>query len=57
MPELKPWQELPVGGTVLRDDAAQPETGGWRTGVKPRADVPTSASLRSRMVIRFLTML
>jgi 2-oxoacid:acceptor oxidoreductase delta subunit (pyruvate/2-ketoisovalerate family) len=39
MPELKPWSELPLGGTLVRDDAVQPETGGWRTGVKPRVNV------------------
>jgi 2-oxoacid:acceptor oxidoreductase delta subunit (pyruvate/2-ketoisovalerate family) len=39
MPELKPWSALPVGGTVVRDDALQPETGGWRTGLKPQADL------------------
>jgi 2-oxoacid:acceptor oxidoreductase delta subunit (pyruvate/2-ketoisovalerate family) len=39
MPELKAWQELPVGGSVVASEAAQPETGGWRTGLKPEADV------------------
>ncbi len=27
------------GGIVLRDDAEQPETGAWRTGVKPQVDL------------------
>ena len=27
------------GGIVLRDEAEQPETGGWRTGVKPQVDL------------------
>ena len=39
MPDLKPWSALPIGGTVVRDDAVQPETGGWRTGLKPQADL------------------
>jgi 2-oxoacid:acceptor oxidoreductase delta subunit (pyruvate/2-ketoisovalerate family) len=30
---------LPTGGTVLRDEATRNRTGGWRTGVKPRADL------------------
>jgi 2-oxoacid:acceptor oxidoreductase delta subunit (pyruvate/2-ketoisovalerate family) len=38
MPELRPWQDLPVGGVVIRDDAEQPETGGWRTGTKPHVE-------------------
>jgi len=39
MPELKPWQQLHPGGVVIRDEAIQPETGGWRTGTKPVADL------------------
>jgi 2-oxoacid:acceptor oxidoreductase delta subunit (pyruvate/2-ketoisovalerate family) len=39
MPELRPWQDLPVGGVVIRDDAEQPETGGWRTGTKPHVEL------------------
>ena len=39
MAELKNWNELLAGGTVVRDDAPQPETGGWRTGVKPEVDL------------------
>jgi 2-oxoacid:acceptor oxidoreductase delta subunit (pyruvate/2-ketoisovalerate family) len=27
------------GGIVLRDEADQPETGAWRTGVKPQVDL------------------
>ena len=38
MAELRPWQALPLGGVVGRDDAARQRTGGWRTGVKPEAD-------------------
>jgi pyruvate ferredoxin oxidoreductase gamma subunit len=39
MPELKTWEELTVGGAVVASDAVQPETGGWRTGLKPSADL------------------
>jgi 2-oxoacid:acceptor oxidoreductase delta subunit (pyruvate/2-ketoisovalerate family) len=39
VPELKAWHELPVGGTVVRDDAEQPVTGGWRTGLRPEVDL------------------
>jgi 2-oxoacid:acceptor oxidoreductase delta subunit (pyruvate/2-ketoisovalerate family) len=35
MRSLKPWRELGAGGVVLRDDAEQPHTGSWRTGLKP----------------------
>jgi 2-oxoacid:acceptor oxidoreductase delta subunit (pyruvate/2-ketoisovalerate family) len=35
MPELTAWNELPLGGVVRPEDAVQPRTGGWRTGVKP----------------------
>ena len=38
---LKPWQELPTGGVVVRDDAELPQTGGWRTGTKPSVDLAT----------------
>ena len=38
MAALRPWQELAPGGTVRREDAPRQSTGGWRTGVKPRAD-------------------
>jgi 2-oxoacid:acceptor oxidoreductase delta subunit (pyruvate/2-ketoisovalerate family) len=39
MGELKRWDELEPGGTVLPADAPRPRTGGWRTGVKPSADL------------------
>ena len=39
MAALRPWQALPLGGVVGRDDAARQRTGGWRTGVKPSADL------------------
>jgi 2-oxoacid:acceptor oxidoreductase delta subunit (pyruvate/2-ketoisovalerate family) len=37
--ELKPWDDLPVGGAVIRAQAPRPQTGGWRTGVKPAVDL------------------
>ncbi len=39
MPELKSWDQLTIGGTVVRDDAEQPITGGWRTGLRPEVDL------------------
>jgi 2-oxoacid:acceptor oxidoreductase delta subunit (pyruvate/2-ketoisovalerate family) len=36
---LRPWPELEPGGVVVRDDADQPATGEWRTGLKPAADL------------------
>ena len=30
---------LPIGGAVVRDEAAQPHTGGWRTGLQPAVDL------------------
>lgn len=39
MAALRPWQELPAGGTVLRDDAVQPHTGSWRTGLRPTVEL------------------
>jgi len=39
VPELKAWHALHAGGVVVRDEAVQPETGGWRTGTVPRADL------------------
>lgn len=38
MADLRPWQQLPAGG-VVGADAPRQRTGGWRTGVKPRADL------------------
>ena len=35
---LRPWHELPVGGTVSPSNALAP-TGGWRTGLRPDVDV------------------
>jgi 2-oxoacid:acceptor oxidoreductase delta subunit (pyruvate/2-ketoisovalerate family) len=39
MPGLKDWQALEPGGTVIPAEAPQPRTGGWRTGLKPSADL------------------
>jgi 2-oxoacid:acceptor oxidoreductase delta subunit (pyruvate/2-ketoisovalerate family) len=39
MAELKSWSELEPGGTVIAGDAVQPQTGAWRTGVKPSVDI------------------
>jgi 2-oxoacid:acceptor oxidoreductase delta subunit (pyruvate/2-ketoisovalerate family) len=39
VPELKPWQELDPGGVLVREEAERPRTGGWRTGLKPSADL------------------
>jgi 2-oxoacid:acceptor oxidoreductase delta subunit (pyruvate/2-ketoisovalerate family) len=39
MRSLKPWTELETGGVVVRDEAVQPRTGGWRTGLRPAADL------------------
>jgi 2-oxoacid:acceptor oxidoreductase delta subunit (pyruvate/2-ketoisovalerate family) len=39
MSELKAWHELLEGGAVVRDEARQPITGGWRTGLRPEVDL------------------
>jgi 2-oxoacid:acceptor oxidoreductase delta subunit (pyruvate/2-ketoisovalerate family) len=39
MPELTSWRDLPLGGIVRPEEAVQPRTGGWRTGLKPEADL------------------
>jgi 2-oxoacid:acceptor oxidoreductase delta subunit (pyruvate/2-ketoisovalerate family) len=39
VPELTDWQTIEPGGTVLPGSAAQPHTGGWRTGVKPSVEL------------------
>jgi 2-oxoacid:acceptor oxidoreductase delta subunit (pyruvate/2-ketoisovalerate family) len=39
MAELRDWQELPPGGAVSPADAAQPRTGGWRTGLRPEVEL------------------
>ena len=39
MRSLKPWPALELGGVVVRDEAVQPLTGEWRTGLRPEVDV------------------
>jgi 2-oxoacid:acceptor oxidoreductase delta subunit (pyruvate/2-ketoisovalerate family) len=39
MGELRPWEVLAPGGAVVPDAADRPLTGGWRTGLKPQADL------------------
>jgi 2-oxoacid:acceptor oxidoreductase delta subunit (pyruvate/2-ketoisovalerate family) len=36
---LTDWQGLGTGGVVVRDEAERPRTGGWRTGLRPAADL------------------
>jgi 2-oxoacid:acceptor oxidoreductase delta subunit (pyruvate/2-ketoisovalerate family) len=36
---LRNWEQLPVGGAVVPDEAQRPLTGGWRTGLKPEVDL------------------
>ena len=31
--------DLNTGGVVVRDEAEQPVTGGWRTGLRPEVDL------------------
>jgi 2-oxoacid:acceptor oxidoreductase delta subunit (pyruvate/2-ketoisovalerate family) len=37
--ELTSWNDLRAGGTVLPGEAEQPQTGAWRTGLKPEVDL------------------
>lgn len=39
MSELRAWNRLVAGGAIVRDDAEQPVTGGWRTGLRPEVDL------------------
>jgi 2-oxoacid:acceptor oxidoreductase delta subunit (pyruvate/2-ketoisovalerate family) len=39
MSPLSSWQELPLAGAVDSATAVRPETGGWRTGVKPEVEL------------------
>jgi 2-oxoacid:acceptor oxidoreductase delta subunit (pyruvate/2-ketoisovalerate family) len=36
---VKAWQQLEPGGVVVRSDAEPVVTGGWRTGLRPEANV------------------
>ena len=33
------WRDLTTGGVVRPGTAPQPRTGGWRTGLRPEADL------------------
>lgn len=39
MRSLTGWRDLAPGGVVVRDEAEQPQTGGWRTGLRPAVDL------------------
>ena len=39
MSELKPWRELPHAGVADALTVERPETGGWRTGLKPEVEL------------------
>jgi 2-oxoacid:acceptor oxidoreductase delta subunit (pyruvate/2-ketoisovalerate family) len=39
VPRLTNWQELPHAGAVDALEAQRPETGGWRTGLKPQVEL------------------
>jgi 2-oxoacid:acceptor oxidoreductase delta subunit (pyruvate/2-ketoisovalerate family) len=39
MAALKAWQQLEPGGAVERAGAERVRTGGWRTGLRPEADL------------------
>ena len=38
MPELRAWSELATGGAVPAGKPGRPQTGSWRTGLKPAVD-------------------
>jgi len=40
MAALSAWQQLEPGGAIVRADTGRVRTGGWRTGLKPEADLP-----------------
>lgn len=39
MRELREWAELPLAGSVDPATAEQPQTGTWRTGLKPAVEL------------------
>jgi 2-oxoacid:acceptor oxidoreductase delta subunit (pyruvate/2-ketoisovalerate family) len=39
MRQLTTWRELPTGGAVAPSEVAQPQTGSWRTGVRPAVEL------------------
>jgi 2-oxoacid:acceptor oxidoreductase delta subunit (pyruvate/2-ketoisovalerate family) len=38
MPDLSAWSELAPGGAVSAAEPQRPQTGSWRTGLKPAVD-------------------
>ena len=41
MPALRTWEQLPHAGVVEAPIDSRPETGGWRTGLKPEVELST----------------
>jgi 2-oxoacid:acceptor oxidoreductase delta subunit (pyruvate/2-ketoisovalerate family) len=39
MAALRTWQQLEPGGAVVRAEVERVHTGGWRTGLRPEADI------------------
>ena len=39
MAALRTWQQLEPGGAVVRAETERVRTGGWRTGLRPVADL------------------
>jgi 2-oxoacid:acceptor oxidoreductase delta subunit (pyruvate/2-ketoisovalerate family) len=39
MAALRTWQQLEPGGAVVRAEAERVHTDGWRTGLRPEADL------------------
>ena len=39
MRELRTWQDLPHAGVVEPRTVSRPETGAWRTGLKPEVEL------------------
>jgi 2-oxoacid:acceptor oxidoreductase delta subunit (pyruvate/2-ketoisovalerate family) len=39
MSALRDWHELPAAGAIAPAGAPRPETGGWRTGLKPEVEL------------------
>jgi 2-oxoacid:acceptor oxidoreductase delta subunit (pyruvate/2-ketoisovalerate family) len=39
MSALRDWHELPAAGAIDPVGAPRPETGGWRTGLKPEVEL------------------
>ena len=45
MSALTPWQALPHAGTVDAGTVVRPETGSWRTGLKPQVELASCATV------------